>query len=181
MSRIQRKFIESCLLIMLLMSLFMLASLRASGQEPPNSQAARDEGASYKVIEVKDPSGTVIGMSPVYQNFRGVTLGMGAEEVRAKLGKPKDKGERQDFFVFSESQSAQIVYDDQDKVIVISVDYVNKDGTAPLPETVLGEAVKAKQDGSIYQLKRYPEAGYWVAYNRTAGDNPIVTVTMQRM
>ena len=38
MSRIQRKFIESCLLIMLLMSLFMLASLRASGQEPPNSQ-----------------------------------------------------------------------------------------------------------------------------------------------
>lgn len=181
MLRIQRKFVESCLLIMLLMSLFLLASFRASGQEPPNSQATRDGVASNKVVEVKDPSDAVIGMSPVYQDFMGVTLGMSTEEVRAKLGDPKDKGERQDFFVFSDSQSAQVVYDNEGKLVVISVDYVGRDLGAPSPESVLGEAVQAKQDGSIYQLKRYPEAGYWVAYSRTAGDNPIVTVTMQKI
>lgn len=181
MLRIQRKFVESCLLIMLLVSLFLLASFRTSGQEPPNSQAARDGVASNKVVEVKDPSDAVIGMSPVYQDFMGVTLGMSTEEVRAKLGDPNDKGERQDFFVFSNSQSAQVVYDDQGKLVVISVDYVGKDGNSPSPESVLGEAVQAKQDGSIYQLKRYPEAGYWVAYSRTAGDNPLVTVTMQKL
>ncbi len=181
MLRIQRKFVESCLLILLLMSLFLLASFRASGQEPPNPQATRDGIASNKVVEVKDPSDAVIGMSPVYQDFMGVTLGMSTQEVRAKLGDPKDKGERQDFFVFSDSQSAQVVYDDQGKLVVISVDYVGKDGNAPSPESVLGEAVQAKQDGSIYQLKRYPDAGYWVAYSRTAGDNSIVTVTMQKI
>lgn len=181
MLRIQRKFIESCLLIMLLMSLFLLASFRASGQEPPHSQATRDGVASNNAVERKDPSDAVIGMSPVYQDFMGVTLGMSPKDVRARLGHPKDKGERQDFFVFSDSQSAQVVYDNQGKLVVISVDYVGKDGNAPSPESVLGEAVQAKQDGSIYQLKRYPEAGYWVAYSRTAGDNPTVTVTMQKM
>jgi len=31
----------------------------------------------------------------------------------------------------------------------------------------------------MYQLKRYPDAGDWVSYNRTAGDKPIVTITMK--
>jgi len=31
------------------------------------------------------------------------------------------------------------------------------------------------------QLNRYPEAGYWVSYNRIAGDKPIVTITVQKM
>ncbi len=38
MFRIQRKFVESCLLIMLLITLFLLASLSATAQEPPSSQ-----------------------------------------------------------------------------------------------------------------------------------------------
>ncbi|MGI8835676.1 MAG: hypothetical protein ACR2H4_03445, partial [Pyrinomonadaceae bacterium] len=92
----------------------------------------------------------------------------------------KNKGEHQDLFVFSETQSAQIFYD-QGKVNAISVDYVVKGGEAPTPESVLGEAVQAKPDGSMYELKRYEAAGYWVAYSRTAGDSPIVTVTMQKI
>ena len=182
MLRIQRKFVESCLLIVLLVSMFLLSSLSAAGQELPNSGAIQDEIASTGERPVmKQPGETAITRAPVYKDFQGVTLGMGADEVRAKLGHLKDKGERQDFFVFSDSQTAQIVYDDEGKVIVISVDYLGKDDTAPSAESVLGEAVQAKQDGSIYQRKRYPEAGYWLAYSRTAGDNPIVTVTMQKM
>jgi hypothetical protein len=26
----------------------------------------------------------------------------------------------------------------------------------------------------------YPKAGYWVAYSRTAGDEPLTIITMQR-
>jgi hypothetical protein len=46
---------------------------------------------------------------------------------------------------------------------------------------VLGVELQAKPDGSMYELKRYPDAGYWVSYNRTAGDKPIVTITMQKI
>lgn len=182
MLRIERKFIVSCLLIMMLVTLFLLSSLSGTAQELTNSQSTQDEIAnSGEPGAIKQPNETAMVAAPVYQDFMGVTLGMSADEVRAKLKHVKDKGERQDFFVFSDSQSAQIVYDDKGKVIVISADYVGNDGTAPSPESVLGEAVQAKQDGSIYQLKRYPEAGYWVAYSRTAGDNPIVTVTIQKI
>jgi hypothetical protein len=65
-------------------------------------------------------------------------------------------------------------------VIAISVDYFGGDAKAPSPSEVLGEELKAKPDGSIYQLKRYPDAGYWVSYNRTAGEKPIITITMQK-
>jgi hypothetical protein len=179
MLRIQRKFIDSCLLIMLLTTLLFLVSVSATAQEIANSQGTEAEVATkINSARISQPSGTTA--APVYKEFMGVVLEMEADEVREKLGHLKDKGERQDFFVFSESQSAQIAYDEQGKVKTISVDYARAD-KAPTAESVLGEAVQAKPDGSIYQLKRYPSAGYWVAYSRTAGDSPIVTVTMQKL
>lgn len=75
----------------------------------------------------------------------------------------------------------RIYYDEKGKVIAISIDYFGDNSNAPTPEAVLGTALQAKADGSMYQLNRYPEAGYWVSYNRTAGDKPIVTITMQKM
>jgi hypothetical protein len=45
MSKIQRKFVESCLLILLLITLFLLASLSATAQEPTNSQVVHDKVA----------------------------------------------------------------------------------------------------------------------------------------
>jgi len=180
MLKIQKTFIESCLLILLLTTLFLLLSVPANGQDPADAQSTNGEVANRtELAEVRQPH-TAIEPAPVYKDFMGVTIGMDANEVRETLGHLKDKGEQQDFFVFSESQSAQIFYD-QGKVSAISVDYVVKGGGAPSPESVLGEAVQAKPDGSIYELKRYPAAGYWVAYSRTAGDNPIVTVTMQKI
>jgi hypothetical protein len=118
--------------------------------------------------------------APVYTDYRGVAIGMTADEVRSKLDGIK-KGSGQDFVVFSEFESAQIYYDDKHKVTAISIDYISDSSKAPTPETVLGAALQAKADGSMYQLNRYPEAGYWVSYNRTAGDKPIVTITIQKM
>ena len=121
---------------------------------------------------------TAAANAPVFADYRGVKIGMTADEVRGKLDGLK-KGERQDFLVFSEHESAQIYYDAAGKVTAISIDYF--DTSAPSPDAVLGTALQAKADGSMYQLNRYPEAGYWVSYNRTAGDKPIVTITMQKM
>jgi hypothetical protein len=179
---IKRKFIESCLLVMLLTSLFVLASTQVAAQQTQESPATQDVISKNTPTETKQPvqPATPI-VAPVYKDFMGVTLGMSASDVREKLGHLKDKGERQDFFVFSESRTAQVVYDEQGKAITISVDYISNSPDAPTAESVLGEAVQAKPDGSIFHLKRYPEAGYWVAYSRTAGDNPIVTVTMQKI
>jgi len=117
---------------------------------------------------------------PMFKDYRGIHIGMTAEEVRSTLdGIKKDK--IQDVFVPSEHESAQIFYDDQGKVTAISIDYFGDNSNAPSPAAVLGTELQAKPDGSMYQLNRYPEAGYWVSYNRTAGDKPIITITMQKM
>lgn len=180
MLKIPETFIQSCLLILLLTTLFLLLTVSASGQEIADPQSTNPDVASRnEAAETRQPS-VAIPTAPVYQDFMGVTLGMAANEVREKLGHLKNKGEHQDLFVFSETRSAQIFYE-QGKVNAISVDYVVKGGEAPTPESVLGESVQAKPDGSMYELKRYPAAGYWVAYSRTAGDSPMVTVTMQKI
>jgi hypothetical protein len=116
----------------------------------------------------------------VFDDYRGVAIGMTADEVRSKLKNVK-KGDHQDFLNSSEHETAQIYYDDKGKVTAISIDYFGDNSSAPTPEMVLGTAIAAKPDGSMYQLNRYSEAGYWVSYNRTAGDKPIVTITMQKM
>lgn len=117
--------------------------------------------------------------APAFTDYRGITIGMTTDEVRGKVDDIK-KGDDQDSLFFSDKESAQIYYDKDGKVMAISVDYFNTT-TAPAPEKVLGEVLQAKDDGSIYQLKRYPEKGYWISYNRTAGEKPIITITMQKL
>ena len=80
---------------------------------------------------------------------------MTAAEVRSKLDGIK-KGSGQDFLVFSEFESAQIYYDDKNKVTAISIDYIGDSSNAPIPETVLGAALQAKADGSMYQPRACP-------------------------
>ena len=118
--------------------------------------------------------------APLYTDYRGVKIGMTADEVRAKFDDLK-KDKRQDYLLLSDRESAQIYYDDKGKVIAISIDYFGDNSKPPSPDAVLGVAPKVKADGSMYQLTRYPDAGYWVSYNRTAGDKPIVTITIQKM
>lgn len=181
MRRIQKKFIETCLLVLFLISLFVLASANATAQQP-EPPATDNVISKNTTAETKRPAQAAPAVvAPVYKEFMGVTLGMTANDIRSKLGHLKSKGEQQDFFMFSESQTAQIVYDANGQATTISVDYLSKDADPPSPESVLGEPVQAKPDGSIFQRKRYPEAGYWVAYSRTAGDNAIVTVTIQKI
>ncbi len=145
-------------------------------------QTITSESIQEEVATVTNPTANTAATAnlPVFTDYRGVTIGMTADEVRSKLDRAIE-GDRQDFLIVSERESAQIYYDDQRKVMAISIDYVGDNSKAPTAAAVLGTALEPKADGSMYHLNRYPAAGYWVSYNRTAGDKPIVTITMQKM
>jgi hypothetical protein len=117
--------------------------------------------------------------TPVFNDYRGVQIGMTADETRKKLGRPKDKDEAKDFFVFNES--AQIVYDAAHKVVTVSVDFLSGASSVPGARAVIGAEIQAKDDGSIYKMVRYPKAGYWVSYYKGAGTSPMTSITIQKI
>ena len=117
---------------------------------------------------------------PLYREYKGVTLGMSADEARRKLGNPQEKDKVQDFFVFSERERARIFYDDKGQVSAVIVTFIGKGANAPDAKAILGSEIEAKPDGSAYKIVTYPKAGYWVAYSRTAGDEPLTIITMQK-
>jgi len=120
---------------------------------------------------------------PVYQEYRGVKLGWLADDVRKKLGNPANKSDEQDYYLFNnEKERAQIYYDKATRqVTAISVDFMTGATEIITPQQVFGGEVEAKSDGSQSKLVRYPKAGCWVSYSRTAGDSPIISVTIQKM
>ena len=117
---------------------------------------------------------------PLYTNYRGVTLGMTPQEVRAKLGEPVLKDAELDYFVFSDNLTAQIAYDAAHKVKAISVDF-SGGLNAPDYRTVVGTELDTRPDGSAFKMIRYEAQGFWVSYNRTAGPVVIVTITIQKI
>jgi hypothetical protein len=151
-----------------------------TGQRPAAEKISNNATAVAAATPAPNPPSKA-AVAPVFTDYKGIRIGMNADEVRTKLGNLKEKSKVQDFFVFSDAESAQVYYDDQGKVMAVSVHYAGSKNSAPAATAVLGEDISPNQDGSMYSLKRYPGAGYWVAYSKTAGDSPIVTVTMQKM
>ena len=153
------------LLLVALASLGFSASARAQGQRSrtPMGNTLKNAAATQQP----------------YAAYKDVRIGMTAEETRAKLGQPTLKGDDQDYYVFSENETAQITYDAAHRVTGISIDYVAGVG-APDPQTVVGVGLETK-NGSAYKLVRYESLGFWVSYNRTAGPVVIVTITIQKI
>jgi hypothetical protein len=118
---------------------------------------------------------------PAFSDFRGVRIGMTADEARKKLGSPRDKSAEQDLYVYNDTQAVQVFYDKASAVTAISIDYMNGASGIPSAKDVLGTDTEAKPDGSMYKMMRYPKAGYWVSYSRTAGNEPTTTITMQKI
>jgi outer membrane protein assembly factor BamE (lipoprotein component of BamABCDE complex) len=118
---------------------------------------------------------------PLYRNYKGVTIGMTATEVRTKLGQPKDSSGGQDFYTFSEKEVAQIFYDKSEHVKAISITYIGQQSGAPDCKALLGFEIKPTADGTMRKLVRYPKAGYWVSYSNSGEDEPVITVTIQKM
>ena len=137
--------------------------------------------AANPAVQTNDK--TVVSQ-PLMSDYKGVKIGMTADEVRAKIDKKPQVADKTGFYyVFSDQESAQIALDKNKKVRVISVIYSGKDSVAPNYEDVFGKdvAVTPMPDGRIYKLMRYPDTGMIVVYSRAAGDNPMTTITMQKM
>lgn len=178
LNKIKNHITGSLLTPALILSICMLAAPIVSAQESASTQGVDSNIAQAKAVGGSEKASEVV--KPKWGEYKGVTVGMSAAEVRAKLAGLKDKGNTQDLFVLSDTENVQVYYDEQGKVHAISVNYVDAN-KAPDVVAVLGEEVKVNEDGSMYKLVRYPEAGYWVAYSRTAGGSPLTTVTLQKM
>jgi hypothetical protein len=118
---------------------------------------------------------------PTFSDFKGVRIGMTADAARKKLGSPRDKSAEMDLYVFNDTQAVQVFYDKAGAVSAISIDFMSGSNGVPTAKEVLGTEADAKTDGSVYKLLRYPKAGYWVSYSRTAGSSPTTTITMQKI
>jgi hypothetical protein len=117
---------------------------------------------------------------PPFHDYKGVRIGMGAEEARKLLGSPTDKDDKQEVFNVSDDESCQVYYDAAKKVSAVSITYFSSKAV-PAVKSVLGEEPEAKQDGSFSKLIRFPKAGYWVSYTRTSGDAPMTIIAMQKI
>ena len=118
---------------------------------------------------------------PVFTAYKGVEIGMAADDVHKKLGTAKDAADRHEDFVFSDTESAQIYYDADNKVMAITITFMGKLEKAPTAKVVFGEDVEPKADGGIFKMERYPKAGFWISYTRTGGDDPLIMIAIQKM
>lgn len=140
------------------------------------AQTTRRSPAKAQVVAASDAAD-----EPLFSEYRGVRIGMSADEARQKLGEPADKSDQQDFYAVSDNETAQIFYDASLKVMAVSIHYQGEASGVPTPRSLFGVDVLPKEDGSVYRLVQYPKAGYWVAYSRTSDDPPLVTVSMQKI
>jgi hypothetical protein len=136
--------------------------------------------SSFATVQVQKRAATE-SERPLFHEYRGVQIGTLADEVRKKLGSPADKSSEQDFYVFNEKETAQILYDKSGKVVTISVDFMVGANDVLTPKQLFGGDIDVKPDGSMYRMVRYPKAGCWLSYNRTAGEQPLITVTLQKI
>lgn len=153
-------------ILMFVMSTLMVLAWGASAQ-------AQKSQAAVKAVPA-------VNQQPLYTEYKGVRLGMTANEVRTKLGNPAFMDKELGYFIVSETETAQIAYDAAGKVKIISVDYQNGTG-APEPRAVVGAELEARENGSLYRVVYYESQGFWVAYGRTAGPVIIVSITIQKM
>lgn len=143
--------------------------------------------AAQKMVPVKNVSAPQAAPAPAPEvkaagyTYKGIGIGMLADEIRKKLGEPKDKTDPQDLFVFSDEESAQFLYGPDKKVTAIMVTFSGKMTGAPTAKDVFGEDVPAKPDGGVFKMVRYPKAGYWISYNKIAGDDSVISIAMQKL
>jgi hypothetical protein len=116
----------------------------------------------------------------VFTGYKGIMIGMPTSDVREKLGKANDQTDAEDYWEFSDTESARILYDEKKKVRAISVNYMGGE-SVPTPQSILGQPVEAKPDGSIFKKVEYRKDGFWISYVKMAGEDPMVIVTVQKL
>jgi hypothetical protein len=158
----------SCLLVLLVLT-------NASAQQNVNTTQV---AAKQVAITKSEPAAP----KPVFQGYKKVMIGMTFDEVKNALGKAQSESAEELFYTFDE-ETAQILFDRDKKVRVISLNYTEKAKNVPKFEDVFGADVAKEPaaDGRLYKMVRYPEAGFWVAYDGSVNGNAAVSVTIQKI
>ncbi len=175
---------RSLIIVFVLLIAGTLTVVTKAQTPSPTQTPAAPEAATPVVTPAVAPVAKSALAQPkgvIFTNYKGIAIGMTSDEVRKKLGSPEDKGDDQDFYVFSSHETAQIFYDSDHTVKAMAITYTGDLHSALTPMQVFGEDIAPNAEGGIFNMVRYPEAGFWVSYNRTAGDNPIVSIAVQKM
>lgn len=151
----------------------------AQTQQPSAQTPAKSQTTTTQTAQTQTTAAPAA--EPLYREFKGVRIGTSQNEARKKLSGLQDKSKEMDFFIFSDKERARVYYDAKGNASAIIVTYIGKSADAPTPKAVLGTDADARPDGSLYKIVYYPKAGYWVAYSRTAGDEPLTIITMQKI
>ena len=146
-------------------------------------------GISYLSVMSFVPSSgmTIVASAPVptpdtpaFNSYKGVAIGMSLEDVRSKLGNPKEPSDTMDYYAPSENEFIQVYYEGK-KVTALTVTFSGKLDAAPDAKTVFGESPEVKPDGGIFKMVRYPKAGFWISYNKIIGSDPMVMIAMKKL
>jgi hypothetical protein len=116
---------------------------------------------------------------PVFAGYKGVMIGTTMDDARSKLGPAKEKSDTEDYYVYGDSETVQVLYGQDKTVRVISINYLTK--SAPTAKDVLGIDVQVSPDGGVNKMVKYPKSGFWISYLKTGGDDPMTVVTVQKM
>ena len=112
---------------------------------------------------------------PAMTEFRKASIGISADELKKAWGKPEVEDKTGFIFQFSDKEMAQVAITPDEKVDAIAVTF--RDGTgAPKAEDIFGpnEKIERKENGSVFHMVRYEEAGYWVSYLSQGEGKPVI-------
>ena len=116
-----------------------------------------------------------------FKSYRGVAIGMSAEQARQKLGTPKERSNSGDYYVISQGESVQLIFEKDLTIKSLTVNYTGDLKGAPSPKDVFGVDVKKEPDGSITKMVSFPKDGYWASFVRTGGKDAMIIVTLQKL
>ncbi len=116
-----------------------------------------------------------------FRSYRGVSIGMSAEQARQKLGTPKERSNSGDYYVLSPGESVQLIFEKDLSIKSLTVNYTGDLKSAPSPKDVFGVDVKKEADGSITKMMSFPKDGYWASFVRTGGKETMIVVTLQKL
>ena len=150
-------------------------SAQTAGNKPvpanqPKPAAPAAAAAAAKAVHV-----------PAMTEFRNAGIGTTAEELKKAWGKPELEDATGFIYQFSPTEMAQVALDAKQKVDTIAVTF--QDGTgAPKAQDVFGpkEKIERKDNGTVFHMVRYEEAGYWVSYF-SQGEGKTVIITYKKI
>ena len=146
------------------------------------AQTVSEQSQATAVNVEKTRVATKSTPTPVMTDFQKVAIGATADSVEDLWGRPKVKDSDGFLYELSNSETAQIRIGPDKKVTLIAVTFADGKGAPTLTE-VFGEGATpdSNQNGTVYKMVRYPEAGYLITYYAGSGDKAMTTLTIQKL